>query len=108
MKTATVKVKRSDIRKVMREDGDADTSYLEQEGFEDHLAKYHAGDFSYVGVWAEVGLVVNGVIQVIRSGGLWGIEHDGSANSDQYIDGVFAEESEALVEILTAMGIEVE
>ena len=55
-----------------------------------------------VGVWAEADIVVDGVIQKLRSGGLWGIESD----SDQaYFNSVGQEEYNALKDILKEMGV---
>jgi hypothetical protein len=54
-----------------------------------------------VGIWAEAEIVVEGVIQEIRSGGLWGIESDSDSS---YFEEVAKEELHALGEVLKAMG----
>jgi hypothetical protein len=72
--------------------------------FEDHKVAHARGDFYHVGVWAELEVVVRGTVQRIRSGGLWGIEYDGSKASDEYVAEVFEEEKEALIGILEEMG----
>lgn len=59
------------------------------------------GDWSLVGVWAEAEVCVAGVVQTIRSGGLWGIESD----SCSHIDDVANEELSALDEQLAALGL---
>jgi hypothetical protein len=72
----TIKVKRM-------EDVDVDSSYLEQEGFEDRLAQYRRGDFGFIGV----------VVTVERGGikmgcdSLWGIEDD---SGEEYFESVEA------------------
>ncbi len=95
----------SDICKVVEPDPEADTSYLEKDDFKDHLAAYSRGEFTHVGVWAEVEVYVSGVRQIIRSGGLWGIEDNGSVESAKYLEEVFAEERQALIDILAALNI---
>lgn len=112
MNATTLKVKASDIRQIVKDDPDPDTSYLDQEDFEEHKAAYERGAFSFVGLWAEVEVwaPVGGgtrVRQVVRSGGLWGIEYRGSED-DGYLADVFADEKAQLVTILEAMGMEVE
>lgn len=55
-----------------------------------------------VGVYAEADVLVNGVTERIRSGGLYGIESDSSA---EYFDEVGQEEYDALKGILKEMGV---
>lgn len=50
-----------------------------------------------VGIRAEAKLVIGGVIQTIKSGGLWGIESD---SDESYLDEVRAEEESELQGIL--------
>jgi hypothetical protein len=78
-----------------------DTSYLEAPGFEDRLQQYRNGDFSFVGISAEAEIVVNGVCQMITSGGLWGIESD---SDRQYFSEVEQEEVDQLKAILQSLG----
>jgi hypothetical protein len=83
-------------------DQDPDTSYLDQEEFEDRKAQYERGDFSFVGVRVEAEVEINGVIQKISSGGLWGIESD---SDKKHLREVAKEEYDQLVGILKSMGI---
>jgi hypothetical protein len=66
------------VRIVKMDHQDPDTSYLDQDGWEERKAEYRSGDFSFVGVRAEaeVQLETNGAIQRLTSGGLWGVETD--------------------------------
>jgi len=80
-------------------------SYLEQEEFADRLQEYRRGDFYFEGCWAEAKILVNGVVQTVRSGGLWGIESDGDS---AYKASVEAEEKVALAEILASLGFTAE
>ena len=89
-----IEVKRMD-------DPDTDTSYLEQEGFEDRLAKYNNGDFRYIGIRAEAEIVINSVIQRISSGGLWGTESD---SDESYLKEIEQEELSDLRSILHELG----
>ena len=111
MNATGLTVKASDIRQVTQDDPDPDTSYLDQDDFEELKAAYERGAFSYVGLWAEVEVWApigggTSVRQVVRSGGLWGIEYRG-AEDDGYLAEVFKEERAQLVTILEAMGMEV-
>jgi hypothetical protein len=68
-------------RIVIASDDDGDSSYLEQDGWEDRLAEYRAGDFDFVGVYLEAEVLVpalggGGVVTTERSPGLWSIESD--------------------------------
>lgn len=84
-------------------DESPDTSYLEQEGFEDRLAEYRAGDFHFIGIRAEATIQVetHGTIQTITSGGLWCIDSD---SGDNYFRVIEAEELSTLKGTLSAMG----
>lgn len=67
-------------------DEDPDTSYLEQEGFEDRLESYRRGDFYFLGIVAKTQIAVCGTIQTLQSGGLWGIESDSDESYLQEIE----------------------
>lgn len=69
------------------------------------LDGYHRGDWYMKGCWAEADICVNGVIQTIKSGGLWGIESD---CGDEYAKEIEEEETAALKEILAALGFKTE
>ena len=95
-------------------DSDPDTSYLEQDGFEDRLRQYRNGLFDYIGIraHAESGIPQNPaknaktdsgvyIVQNISSGGLWGIESD----SDRaYLETIEVDELADLKTQLTALG----
>ena len=61
----------------------------------------NAGQWSFVGIRAEAEIRVDGIIQHISSGGLWGIESD---SDDSYLDEVANEELHQLKEQLRALG----
>lgn len=101
-------VSRLDIVMVQEPDGAADTSYLEQVGFEDRLQQYRNGSFGFMGVRAEVFIKIphgEGYIsQRITSPGLWSIEDD---SDPSYLGEVFKEETEVLIGMLNELGFEV-
>jgi hypothetical protein len=62
------------------------------------------GDWNYIGVIAKAKLVgMGGVIQTLRSGGLWGIESD---SDEEYIRQVEDEELKGWAEILRGFGFD--
>lgn len=65
-----------EVEIIIEPDYDPDTSYLEQEGFENRLEELERGAFSYVGIFAQATVMLKGHLQTFRSGGLWGIEDD--------------------------------
>ena len=85
-------------------DPDADTSYLEQEGFEERREAYERGEFGYVAVRATCEILVNGIIETIDSPGLWGIEDD---SSPDYLDEIADDERQILVGVLRELGVNV-
>jgi hypothetical protein len=78
-----------------------DTSYLESLGFEDRYQQYQDGNFIFIGIRAEAEIVVNGVWQLIASGGLWGIESDSDRH---HLSAVEQEEFDELNAILQSLG----
>lgn len=90
------------IRVVVEHDPDPDVSFLEQDDFEDRLAAYKRGEFDFVGVRAEAEVVVEGVVQTLTSGGLWGVESD---SGEEYIESVAVEEYEQLRKVLKTIGV---
>jgi hypothetical protein len=90
------------VKALVLPDEDPDVSFLDQDEFEDRKEEYHRGDFSFVGVRAEAEIVVDGIIQTITSGGLWGVESDAG---DEYIKEVSQEEYNDLRKILKTLGI---
>lgn len=82
-------------------DCDPDTSYLEQEGFEDRLEAYRRDVFEYIGIKTKAEIVIAGVCQTVRSGGLWGIESD---SGEEHFKSVEVEELDGLRAVLRGMG----
>ena len=81
---------------------DQDTDPDEQNDYEERKEAYRRGEFSFVGVRAEAEIVVDGVIQTITSGGLWGIESD---SDDTYIKEIGDHEYTDLRKILKTLGV---
>ncbi len=87
-----------------------DASYLEQEGlgFEDRLAQYRAGDFSFVGVQVEAELYIpygdGYIMQSVLTPGLWGIEDD---SGEDYFRSVAGDEIEVLRDMLGELNVPV-
>lgn len=104
----TVKINRRDFVLDVVNDDSPDTSYLEQEGFEDRRAEYEAGAFGFFGIRAAVVIPVpygaDHIDATIRSPGLWGIESD---CGDDYIREVFEEQCAVLAEMLEGLNIRV-
>jgi len=92
------------IRVRVMHDEDPDTSYLDQDdpNFSDRREAFQRGDFSFVGVRAEAEVVIEGVVQTLTSGGLWGIESD---SDKEYIEDVALEEYDSLRDILKSVGV---
>lgn len=59
------------------------------------------GGWEYIGIAARAQIVLAGVVQVVRSGGLWGIESNGAA---EYIAEVERNELAALRDVLAECG----
>jgi hypothetical protein len=90
------------IRVLVLPDEDPDTSFLDQGEFSDRKAAYRRGDFSFVGVRAQAEITVDGILQTIVSGGLWGVESDAG---DAYLLEVAGEEYHDLRRILKTLGV---
>ncbi len=90
------------IKVVVLPDEDPDTSWMDDPENDDRREAYERGDFAFVGVRAEADVVVEGVVQHLTSGGLWGVESD---SGEEYIEGVGAEEYGDLRKILTSIGV---
>ena len=96
------------IRVRVMPDEDPDTSHFDsgdpeyKDQDEDRREQYERGDFSFVGVRAEAEVVIEGVVQTLTSGALWGIESD---SGEEYIEGVALEEYDGLRDILKAVGV---
>jgi hypothetical protein len=90
------------VRVLIEQDPDADVSYLEQDEFEDRLASYKRGEFELVGVRAQADVVIEGVLQVLESGGTYGIESD---SEEEYFEQIFVQEWESLRTVLKTVGV---
>ena len=99
----------ADIEMQVVPDESPDTSYLEQEGFEERLAAYRNGDFGFIGVRASVEIRVphgrSSIMQRIVSPGLWGIEDDSGTD---YLESVFQEEVGILKSMLEELNCRVD
>ena len=76
-------------------DDDADTSYLEQEGWEDRLAQYQRDDFYFCGIVARVLLDVDGRDVEIGQCSIWGIESD---SGEEYLEEIAREMATEAIE----------
>lgn len=90
------------IKALVLPDEDPDTSWMDDPEHTDRREAYENGDFVFIGVRAEAEIVVDGVIQHITSGGLWGTESD---SGEEYIRVIAAEEYADLRKILTSIGV---
>ncbi len=104
-----ITLSKSDFDRQLVPDDCPDTSYLEQEGFEDRLEQYRRGDFYYIGVRAAVEVPIpygkDRILTRIASPGLWGIESD---SGEDYFQSVFEEEIAILADMLTELGVNVQ
>ena len=94
-------------------DTDPDSSYLEQDEFEDRLDQYKRDVFTFIGIRAEAEISIpyatanntgegsTSIIQHITSGGLWGIESDSDA---AYLKEIEQEQLSELRDQLHAIG----
>ena len=81
-----------------------DASYLEQEGWEDRLEAYQAGEFGFVGIQAVAKIRIpygkDWILNEVRSPGLWGIEDD---SGEDYFESVYEEELNVLRDMLKSL-----
>lgn len=96
----------TNVHILVQHDDSPDTSYLDQEGFEDRRAAYYNDEFCFVGVRVSVEIHnwTTGVHTTIQSAGLWGIESD---SGEDYLRGVGLEELEQLRSELTERNIDI-
>lgn len=90
------------IRVVVEHDPDPDVSFLEGDEFDERRAAFERGEFDFVGVRAEAEVVIEGVVQTLTSGGLWGVESD---SGEEYIAEIAVEEYEQLRKVLKTVGV---
>lgn len=76
----------------------ANPEYAEQEYKQ--IMDIEKGHTSFYGVSAEALVYLSSVRQTIQSGGLWGMEHDGSKESEEYFKQEEADQLEELANIL--------
>ena len=84
-----------------------DTSYLEQEGFEERLRQANNGHFGFMGIRAKctlhigIGQADHVILHQFKSPGVWGVESDSAA---EYIQQLFEDERSILLVMLDAIG----
>lgn len=99
----TIQVSRNDFRREIIPDLYSDTSYLEQEGFEDRLRKCNNNELGFVGVRAfvEIDIPIGNDGTTIRhkiaSPGFWGIGDD---SDEVYFDDIFQDACDILEDML--------
>jgi hypothetical protein len=103
-----ITISKRDFSRRTTPDDCPDTSYLEQEGFEDRQEQYRQGAFEFVAIRAAVELPIpfgaDRILVKIESPGLWGIESD---SDEDYLESVFQEESNTLADMLAELGVKV-
>ena len=84
-----------------------DTSYLEQEGFEERLRQANNGHFSFMGIRASCTLHIGFgqagqvILHSFKSPGVWNVETD---SSPEHIQQLFEDERSLLLAMLDAIG----
>lgn len=122
---ARMRVRASDIRKLVDYDPEPDTDYArrmaDEEGIKEELEAIERGDLTGYYCKAVVDITIpdndempdycsdrgiTGIVHHIASPGLWSIF--AKNDEDPYFDQIFAEERRTVIDMLTKMGIEVE
>jgi hypothetical protein len=75
---------------------------MDQDGFEDRLAAFHRGEFSFVCVRAEAEVLIEGTVQTLTSAGLWSVESD--SDESEIVD-IAIGEYEQLRKVLKTIGV---
>ena len=84
-----------------------DTSYLEQEGFEERLQELQDGRFGFMGIRASctlhigIGQTDHVILHRFKSPGIWAVESD---SSEEHIQQLFEDERSILLAMLDAIG----
>ena len=84
-----------------------DTSYLEQEGFEERLRQADNGLFGFMGIRASctvligIGKADHVILHSFKSPGIWNVETD---SSQEHIQMLFEDERSILLTMLDAIG----
>ena len=107
--TTMITVSKRSFKKHIIHDDYPDSSFLEQEGFEERLDEYRRDEFSFVVIRASIEVAIPhgkncNILHLFESPGLWGIESD---SGEGYFAEVFAEESNILAEMLMELGVKV-
>jgi len=105
-----VRVKASDIKRLVQLDQEPDASYANAEGYEAEKALIDSEEWLAYGCSAFIDLKVpygpDHVVVPIMSPGLWNIF--AKSEEDAYFDEVFEEEKAGLIDMLRNRGLEVE
>jgi hypothetical protein len=104
-----MQVSKKDFVMGLQEDDDPDLSCLEEEGEEERKTAFEAGEWVYVGIYAEVWVWVplkdgTRVRQHLQTPGVWGIEDDAG---EDFFQEIFADQCDVLAEIIEQLGGEV-
>ncbi|MCY4584401.1 MAG: hypothetical protein OXB98_00030 [Bryobacterales bacterium] len=84
-----------------------DTSYLEQEGFEERMQELQDDRFGFMGIRASctlhigIGQSDHVILHCFKSPGIWAVETD---SSPEYIQELFEDEKTILLTMLDAIG----
>jgi hypothetical protein len=90
------------VRVIFEEDPDPDTSYLEQDEFEDRLDAYRNEIFHFVGVRIVAEVSIADTVQTLTSPGVWGIESD---SEQEHLDEIISQEWAQLRVVLKTIGV---
>ena len=83
------------------------TSYLQQEGFEDRLRQAENGDFGFMGIMAACTLIIgigqsdHVILHRLKSPGIWGVETD---SDPSHVQQLYEDERSILLAMLDAIG----
>ena len=100
-------IRREEIEMETLPDPCPDTSYLEQEGFEERLRQAENGRFGFMGIRASctlhigIGQAGHVILHRFKSPGVWGVETD---SSPEHIQVLFEDERSVLLAMLDAIG----
>ncbi|MDE0166376.1 MAG: hypothetical protein OXL36_14885 [Bryobacterales bacterium] len=99
-------IRREEIEMETLPDPCPDTSYLEQEGFEERLRQLQDGRFSFMGIRASctlhigIGQAGHVILHRFKSPGVWNVETD---SSSEHIRMLFEDERAVLLAMLDAI-----
>ena len=114
-KKPTMKIHINDFIAVVEYDTEADTSYMEQPGFEKELEDQNNDLISAYSVYAKAYINIpisntHSIVQEIRTPGLHSVMlyADVDPMDDSYVKEVISEEYDLLIDMLTALNVTVE